>query len=62
MVRNYGNLTKTLGGGGGGYSLSLLVLRWGYEGAGGRRGIKQRRNVCLKYFFLPMRDGAQRVS
>lgn len=29
---------------------------------GGRRGIKQRRNVCLKYFFLPMSDGAQRVS
>ena len=62
MVRNYGNLTKTLGGGGGGYKLSLLVLRWRYEGAGGRRGIKQLRNVCLKYFFLPMSNGVQRVS
>ena len=35
MVRNYGNLTKTLGGGeGGGYSLSLLYYDGGMKGPG----------------------------
>ena len=60
MVRNYCNLTEKLGGGGGGTAFSSFCYDGGMKG--GRRGIKQRRNVCLKYFVLPMSDGAQRVS